>query len=55
MQSIGDKIEIRNILLRMIADQEYRLEELRDKLAQVDRDIFDIEEQAMMLIGSNNF
>lgn len=55
MDNISEKIEIRNILVRMINDQEYRLDELRDKLAQVDRDIFDIEERAMMLIGSTDF
>lgn len=55
MDNISEKIEIRQLLVRMINDQEYRLEELREKLQQVDRDIFDIEEQAMMLIGSNNF
>lgn len=41
--SIANKIEFRNILSRMIADTEYRLEELREKLIQVDQEIFELE------------
>ena len=48
--TIADKIEIRQILVRMIDDAEYRIEELREKLAQVDREIFTLEEQAMLFI-----
>lgn len=48
--TIADKIEIRQILLRMIDDAEYRIEELREKLAQVDSEIFSLEEQAMIFI-----
>ncbi len=50
MTTIADKIEIRQILVRMRDDAEYRIEELRDKLAQVDNEIFTLEEQAMMFI-----
>ena len=48
--TIADKIEIRQILVRMIDDAEYRIEELREKLAQVDHEIFSLEEQAMLFI-----
>lgn len=51
MPTLADKLEIRNILLRMITDAEYRVDELRDKLAQLDREILTIEEQAMIFIG----
>ncbi len=50
MDTLADKIEIRQILLRMITDTQYRLQELEDKLEQVDREIFTIEEQAMIFI-----
>lgn len=53
--NISDKLALRNLILRMIGETQYRLDELQDRLKQVDMEILDIEERAMLLIGANSF
>ena len=53
--NISEKIALRNLIVRMIDETQYRLDELQDRLKQVDTEILDIEDRAMAFIGTNSF